>query len=146
MFFFTDASDVGMGGVLGNNWFSVGWPRGFSADCCSTNFQEIFAIFTAVTIWGSELCNKQLLIYCDNETVVTVINSGTCKNNRIMDVVRGIFFVCAKNNISLFAEHVPGVENEMADALSRLQEERFARLHPTARKNSTPVPRSVWTI
>ena len=146
LWFFTDASDVGMGGVLGNNWFSVGWPRGFSADCCSTNFQEIFAIFTAVTIWGSELCNKQILIYCDNETVVTVVNSGTCKNNRIMDVVRGIFFVCAKNNISLFAEHVPGVENEMADALSRLQVERFARLHPTARKTSTPVPRSVWTI
>ena len=89
-----------MGVGLGNNWFSVGWPRGFSADCRSTNFQEIFAIFTAVTIWGSELCNKQILIYCDNETVVTVINSGTCKNNRIMDVVRGIFFVCAKNNIA----------------------------------------------
>ena len=103
-------------------------------------------VFTAVTIWGSELCNKQILIYCDNETVVTVINSGKCKNNRIMDVVRGIFFVCARNNISLFAEHVRGVENEMADALSRLQEERFARLHPTARKTSTPVPRSAWTI
>ena len=56
------------------------------------------------------------------------------------------WFMCAKNNISLFAEHVPGVDNEMADALSRLQEKRFARLHPTARKTSTPVLRSVWTI
>ena len=143
---FTDASDIGMGGVLGIDWFSVGWPHGFSADYCSTNFQEIFAVYTAVTIWAAKLCNKQILIHCDNETVVAVINSGTCKNNRIMDVVRSMFFVCAKNNISLFAKHVPGLDNATADALSRLQGERFARLLPTARNKPTEIPPTIWNI
>ena len=143
---FTDASDIGMGGVLGDDWFSAKWPTKFSSSCCSTNFQEIFAIYTAVTIWENKLQNKQILIHCDNETVVTVINSGSCKNDRIMDVVRNLFFVCAKNNISISSQHVPGLENGKADALSRLQGDRFALLHPTAREKQTVVPPAIWNI
>ena len=99
-----------------------------------------------MTVWASKVCNKQILIYCDNETVVTVINSGTCKNDRIMDVVRSMFFVCAKNNINIFAKHVPGLENEMADALSRLQGDRFAQLLPTAKKHPSAIPSTIWNI
>ena len=143
---YTDASDIGMGGVLGRGWFSVKWPNRFSSKFRSTNFQELFAIFTAVTIWANELSNKQIKIFCDNETIVTVMNSGTCTSSSIMNVVRRMFYVCAKHNISLCAEHVRGIDNGMADALSRLQGERFARLHPSASKTPTPIPHSIWTL
>ena len=102
---FTDASNTGMGGVFQNKWFSAQWPHYMAGNNCSTNFQEIFAIFT--TIWASKLRNKQLLIHCDNETVVSIINSGTCKSSNMMTVVRKIFFICAKHNISIFSNTYP---------------------------------------
>ena len=47
---FTDASNTGMGGVFQNKWFSAQWPPHMAGDNCSTNFQEFFAIFTALTM------------------------------------------------------------------------------------------------
>ena len=143
---FIDASDVGMGGVFEDKWFAITWPRHFSGDNYSTNFQELFAIFTAVTVWAGQLSNKQILIHCDNQTIVSVLNAGSCKNGIIMTVIRKLFFVCAQNNISIWAKHVPGNFNDRADALSRLQVERFASLHQTAAKNPTTVPASIWNI
>ena len=147
LFLFTDASDIGMGGLFRDEWFSIKWPRHLSSDYCSTNFQEIFAILTAVTTWAKKLSNKQILFYCDNETVVKILNAGCCKSSKmIMKVVRKIFYVCARHNISLRAEHIPGLCNDIADALSRLQVERFRHLHPTASDAPTPVPPTVWNF
>ena len=143
---FTDASNIGMGGVFEDEWFSVEWPSHIAGDQCSTNFQEMFAILTAVTIWGGKLKNKQILIYCDNETAVSIINSGTCKSSKMMIIVRKIFFVCAEHNISIFSEHIPGYSNELADSLSRLQVERFTHLHPTASATPVVVPTTIWNI
>ena len=144
---FTDASDIGMGGVFDDKWFSTTWPLHFSGDNCSTNFQELFAIFTAITIWADMLSNKQILIHCDNQTIVSVINAGTCKSSTtIMTVIRKLFFVCARHNISILAKHIPGHFNDQADALSRLQVARFNHLHPTAAKNPTSVPATIWNI
>ena len=142
----TDASNIGMGGVFRDEWFSIEWPTAFSSDLCSTNYQEIFAIFTAVTLWAGRLSNKQILVLCDNETIVTVLTSGTCTSEKIMKVVWKMFYICAENNLSLTFEHVPGFANAMADVLSRLQVERFKTLHPTANKYPSRIPASIWNI
>ena len=106
----------------------------------------MFAIFTPITIWADQLSNNQILIHCDNQTIVSVINAGTCKSSTIMTVIRKLFFVCARHNISILAKHVPGHFNDQADALSRLQVERFNHLHPTAATNPTSVPATIWNI
>lgn len=60
-----------------------------------------------------------MLIRSDNSTVVSAINSGFSKSPSLRLVLREIIDWCLKKNIVLKAEHVPGVDNVLADSLSR---------------------------
>ena len=63
-----------------------------------------------------------------------------------MALLRALFFFCAKQNIHLQFFHVPGKQNVYADLLSRLQVEKFKRLHPDPDDVPTPLPGMVWDI
>lgn len=141
---FTDASNLGMGGVFNNRWFSRKWPASFSV--FDINFKEIFAIFAAIATWAKLLKNKQILVYCDNLNIVTVWKTGTCKSPAIMRVTRALFFCCASHNINLLTEHIAGKVNFSADALSRIQVGKFLQLNPEAESEPAEVPNSIWDI
>jgi len=55
--------------------------------------------------------------------------------------MQGIF-----NNCLVKADHIDGCKNDIADALSRFQYERFRRLAPFADEQATPMPAHVWNI
>ena len=59
------------------------------------------------------------MAHVDNEGAVAVLNSGSSKERQIMHVMRSLFFIVAHYQISLRACHVPGAQNEIADAISR---------------------------
>ena len=61
---FTDASKVGCGGVLNRKWFSLSWPNKFLS--YDINLLELFAIYAAISTWGTLLTNKQIIVFCDN--------------------------------------------------------------------------------
>ena len=74
---------------------------------------------------------------CDNAAVVAILNSGSSKEELAMHLMRSLFFFLASFNISLYGEHISGVENGPADALSRdnhlsfLSQVRSAHQRPT---------------
>ena len=47
-----------------------------------------------------------------------------------MAFVRKLVSICLHYNILFKAKHIPGVRNQLADALSRLQVQTFRRLAP----------------
>jgi len=47
-----------------------------------------------------------------------------------MSFVQRLVVVCLQNNILFCARHVPGIKNDLADSLFRLQIQRFRRLAP----------------
>ena len=59
------------------------------------------------------------MAHCDNAAVVAVINSRYSRDDRLMQRLRCPFFVEARHQFQLTAVHVPGVENDLADDLSR---------------------------
>ncbi len=61
-----------------------------------------------------------------------------------MHVVRSMVLHCQEFNIHFKARHVPGVDNSIADALSRFQMERFRRLAPRADPVMAPLPSNLW--
>jgi hypothetical protein len=141
---FTDASDIGLGGVFKNKWFACPWPASFSK--FHINFKEVFAIHVAISIWGQFLCNKQILVYCDNLSIVSVWKSGSCKDPNIMKVIRALFFSCASFNINLLTKHIEGKKNNLADALSRMQVGKFHSYHPMADDDPSPIPVATWNF
>ena len=130
---YTDSSDLGIGGVYGDQWFMAK----FADNSCdlrqkSINWRELFAIIKAIGTWCHLLANKKVLLFCDNESVTYIVNSGTSRDPDIMTLIRTLFFICAQNNIECKCQHIPGVNNIASDHLSRLRITEFFKIHPTA--------------
>jgi len=70
--------------------------------------------------------------WCDNQSVVSIINLGHSKAPLIMELVRKLVFLSMEHNFLVRACHVPGVSNKIADALSRFQMQCFWALAPDA--------------
>ena len=140
---FTDATDKTFGGIYGNKWFQGHFPSEILSsldpkDKLSMAFNELYPIVMALLLWGHQWKRKRLLFYCDNLATVNIINKGRSKSKMIMNLMRKLTFCSAVNNVTLHAEHIPGKTNTIADAISRLQMQRFRRLAPNAEALPTP--------
>ena len=119
---FTDASLQGFGGFFNGYWFSH--PRPATANH-HISVLELFAVLAAVSTWSIQLSNRQIIIFTDNEPIVSMWKSGSSKDKAIMALVRELFFTSTNHNISVTFRHIPGTNNVYADLLSCLQVERF---------------------
>ena len=114
----SDASGSwGCGAHWQSCWFQHQWSKSTSAYDITT--KELLPIVFAAAIWGPYWQSKSVLCLCDNIAVVSIINTGTSKNNDVMALMRCLFFITAKHNLLLTATHLPGSSNTLADALSR---------------------------
>ena len=59
-----------------------------------------------------------------------------------MKLVRYFVLVCLRDNVAIKAKHIPGVQNNIADALSRSQMARFRHLAPSAAQSGLKVYRA----
>ena len=58
-----------------------------------------------------------MLTHCDNQAVVKVINTGSCKDPELMQLLCSLFFITAHLEITLRAVHIPGLLNTGVDAI-----------------------------
>ena len=100
----------------------------------------MFPITTALTLWGSSLQDKCMILHSDNFVEVHIINNQTCKDKGITFLVRRLVIACMTYNIWVKAEHIPGKQNTLADMLSRFQIQEFRRSAPHMDKLPTPIP------
>ena len=147
---FTDASGpLGYGGYLNGQWFQSRWlPQHCinPATGISIDWQELFAIYIACFIWGSQWSGKCICIWCNNLPVVAIINSKRSKSPRVMDLVRAITILTLVHNFTFTAKHIPGLDNSIADSLSRFQMDRFHLLAPNASPTPCTIPPSAMAI
>ena len=67
----------------------------------SIEWQDLFLIVVACTLWFPHFSGKRIQVWCDNELVVVIINSGHSKTPRIMDLLRFLVLLSMKHNSSL---------------------------------------------
>ena len=60
-----------------------------------------------------------MVIYCDNSSSVTVVNSGACRNSFMQSCLMEICFLAASYEFVLKCRHLTTVEKRLADLLSR---------------------------
>ena len=131
---------LGYGGILGGNWFFGAWPQKLLKAKLNISILELYPIVVAMIMCGKELADKRICINCDNEAVVSIINSQTSKNRLVMVLLRELVLTCLNNNILIRACHIPGHHNTMADKLSRLQVTNFQAICPNAQAEPCRVP------
>ena len=84
------------------------------------NVKEAFAIYLAAKRWGPQWANHHVIVHCDNQAAVAMINKGTTANPIIMSWLRHLFWLSAIHNFRLTAVYVPGIDNIRADRISRM--------------------------
>ena len=110
-------------------------------------FRKLFPIVIAAILWGKYWSAKRIKFYCANLGTVQIIRKGRSKVNYINQLMRRLTWCSVKYNICLYAEHLPGKSNVIADALSRFQMQHFRRLVPHADKQPLqcpPLSRVMW--
>ena len=133
----SDASGSwGCGAYFGSRWFSLSWSHCTAWMDTHISVKELLPIVIACATWGPEMAERHIRAVCDNAAVVVMINKRTSSNSAAMHLLRCLYFICSRFNITLTSEHVAGTLNRAADALSRDNVEGFLREVPYA--SSTP--------
>ena len=80
---------------------------------------EMINILVALRIFVRLWHRRHVLIKCDNDTVVQVLQTGKIRDPFLATVARNIWFESAIGDVSLSHVHIRGKDNKVADTLSR---------------------------
>ena len=135
---FTDASgSKGWGAFWSNHWLESEWSPEQSVQ--DIVWKELYAIVSTVNTSGHLLSRWKILFHHDNSTVVDIWQKGSTHCKEIMALVHLLYFCAAHYNIHIMITHMAGINNNIADAISRLQMERFRSLAPAANLQPDPI-------
>ena len=81
--------------------------------------KEWLPIVVAVATWGPQWRGHVVNCHCDNQAVVASLRGGYCKELVMAYLLRCLFFLEARYQLTVTAQHVAGVNNRAADAISR---------------------------
>ena len=76
-------------------------------------------------LWGSQWSKKHVLFRSDNEATVAILSTRTSKVPVLMHLLRDLLLSAARWGFSFSSAHVPGVDNKVADAISRFHWQEF---------------------
>ena len=146
---YTDAAKaekLGCGGVCGDQWFKLTWEKNFiTKHNPSIAFLELYGVTVSIYHWLKFFPNRRIILYCDNMSVVHMINKNTSNCKHCLVLIRLIVLASMKINSRVFARHVIGKTNKLADYLSRNKMAEF-RLLAKGRFNNANlgVHRHLW--
>ena len=149
--FYTDTSGSakhGFGCVFDKEWTWGRWNSCFiTSKRPSIEYLELFGVAVAIVLWADRLQNRRVVIFCDNQSVVQMINDAVSSCRNCMVLIRIITLTSIKFNVRFFARYVESADNTLADALSRGQFFRFWKnagvgMNPFP----TPLPQKLWPM
>ena len=123
--------------------FYGSWPEKFMG--MSIEWKKMFPTYAACYLWGHLWQGNRIIFNTDNETNVcfdhTLIWSEQSSNcPKLMEIVRRLFLISSHAQFQVKFVHILGKLNPIADALSRLQVEKFSKLAPNAEDTPVPLP------
>ena len=114
----------------------------------SIKFLELYALTAAVLQWIYRFKNNRVILFCDNISVMQMINKATSSCKHCMNLIRIVILESLKQNVRIYAKYVSSKDNAISDALSRNQMARFVKLTKDLEmdENSMPVPSTIWPM
>ena len=116
----SDASGSwGCGDIWEIEWLQIArgdWP---SFGVATIAAKELLPIVMVVATWGPQLRGHVVNCHCDNEAVVASLRGGYCKELVMAYLLRCLFFLVARYQLTVTAQDVAEVDNRAADAISR---------------------------
>ena len=119
-------------------WFQLKLPETWES--VHITIKELLPVVMGIAMWGRQWQGGTIKCLCDNAAVVAILRSGRSKDEKAMQLMRSLSFFLAAYNVSIVGEHIPGVDNGAADALSRNDASTFLPQVPSARQSPTEIP------
>lgn len=129
-------------------WSQFDWPFNVRNSPLIRNlaFLELVPVVLALWMWVKQLKNKRLIFHIDNMALVSILNKSTSKDKSIMKLIRPFVLIAMLNTILFKAIYIESSRNDIADALSRFQMNRFRSLAPEADSLPSKIPEEFWEI
>ena len=147
---YSDASgnfDLGFGAYCGSEWTFGQWDKAFMEEVePSIEYLELYALLVGVLNWARLFHNKRITLFCDNQVVVHMINNNSAKCGHCMKLIRILVLESMVQNVRIYAKYVNTKANGKADALSRLDLERFWKLGSYMNQLPTAIPDDLWPM
>ena len=154
VFLETDACETGYGASWGNEWFKGNWtPEEIALSKrrkkVSMPFMETYALVLAAATWGHLWRGKKIIFRTDCMVSYNTVGwkKKNSKNAQLQSLLRRLAEIACDFDFDYRAQHIAGVTNIAADALSRDNMVQFrvarpcAQALPTAqRKDIAPMP------
>ena len=95
------------------------WKRGCQE---STNWKQVTI---ALKLLGSKIKGLKFIINCDNQTTVSVINSGRAQDSFLQACAREVVILACKYQVEIWARHIPSVDNRLPDLLCQASIKKY---------------------
>ena len=102
--------------------------------------KELVPVVVAAALWGSHWYRSHVCFHIDNEAVVAILQRQSGRGTLVQHLLRCFYFYTSFSQFSYTAEHIPGILNTAADALSRDNFTLFSSLLPQASRVAIPQP------
>ena len=143
---------LSFGGVFKHRWFFGQWQLGYIEKFNpSIEYLELYAVCVSVFAWADLIKNRRIVLFCDNQSVVSMINqsSSSCKN--CMLLIHMLTSRCLFAKLRIFACWVRGAENQRADYLSRQKIQKFIQFSQEQQGQMvdcfpTAIPEELWPL
>ena len=122
---------------LVHGWFQIEWPDSWHT--ITITAKELVPIVVAAALWGKHWGRACVCFTCDNMAVVSILKSRSSRDPLLTHLLRCLAFYAALHHFHFTAEHIPGVLNTAADAISRNNSALFSSLHPQIPRVAVPL-------
>ena len=119
VFFSTDACLVGVGGINNSEFFHRRIPEFIQNKALGIVHFECLAIMLAIKVWSHLWHGNKISIYCDNEAVCHIINSGKTKEPVLLSFIREVAYYACTREFEIRVIHLSSEDNRLTDTLSR---------------------------
>jgi hypothetical protein len=126
----TDASPAMWGGSLHHfgqerarlsavAWTQGPWPASWHVENWHSNERELAAVLLCMTAFQDQLASTDVLVRTDNTVTLAALRRLCGGNERLNNLALKICALNKQHDIYMWAQHISGVDNELADTLSR---------------------------
>ena len=96
----------------------------------------------AVLTWDSGWQGKRVIFITDNKPITEIWQPGSTPSIHLMSLIRKLFLIGARLEFSVSFKHICGVNNPVADALSRFQMLQFHHPVPDVEHHPIRLPQA----
>ena len=115
----------------------------------SSTLLELGALLLAVCAWSKAWSGQHVLLRTDNQAAASIWRRRHSKHEQLAGIVRALVHYSSTHTFHLSIEWISGVDNTIADSVSRFNDTQFRDLLPGAAPHpteiATPHPLDPWT-